>query len=70
MPQPLSCGPRTLVVAGLITVEGILILNINYKQVNIPLRSDSHVPFSGAAQQGSLAGLLTISWGLLVRATQ
>lgn len=69
MPQPLSCGPRTLVVAGLITVEGILILNINYKQVNIPLRSDSHVPFSRAAQQGSLAGLLTISWGLLVRAT-
>lgn len=61
MPQPLSCGPWILVVTGLMIAEGILVLsinskqvNINYKQLNIPLRSDSHVPFSGAAQWGSL----------------
>lgn len=62
MPQPLSCDPQPLVVAGPIIVEGILVLNINYKQVNIPcVLILQHVPFSRAGQQGYLAGLLTIS---------
>lgn len=44
--------PQPLVVTGPIIVEGILVLNVNYKQVNIPLCSDSHMPFSKVTCQG------------------
>lgn len=52
MPQPLSCGPQALVITDFNTAEGIVVLNINYKQVNIPLCSDSHLLFSKAGWQG------------------
>lgn len=52
MPQPLSCAPQALVITGLNIAEGIVVLNINYKQVNMPLCSDSHVLFSKAGWQG------------------
>lgn len=51
--------PQPLVVTGPIIVEGILVLNVNYKQVNIPLCSDSHMPFSKVTCQGFWSELPT-----------